>query len=359
MAQIVLDNVAHSYDGGTTFALKQIDMTWEDGKAYALLGPSGCGKTTLLNIMSGIIKPSQGRIYMDGVDITDKPTEDRNIAQVFQFPVLYDSMTVRKNLEFPLKNRKVPADEINRRVEEIAILLGLENDLDIRPGRLRSDLQQIVSLGRGLVRADVAAVLFDEPLTVIDQNFKWTLRNRLKRLHLQTGVTLVYVTHDQTEALTFADDVLLMKDGEVVQTGSAEDLFLAPEHEFAGYFIGSPGMNFLDVTATQSVVSFQGIELGIASEAGLTGDYRVGVRPEFVVPGGKDGHPMVVQRVENRGGFQLVKLRLGDQTVISKVESAVSVREGETHNFVFVPERTFLFEDKVKRATVAPAGKRR
>jgi glycerol transport system ATP-binding protein len=359
MAEIVLDNVAHSYDGGETFALKKIDMTWEDGKAYALLGPSGCGKTTLLNIMSGIIKPSQGRIYLDGVDITDKPTEDRNIAQVFQFPVLYDSMTVRKNLEFPLKNRKVPADEINRRVEEIAVLLGLENDLDIRPGRLRSDLQQIVSLGRGLVREDVAAVLFDEPLTVIDQNFKWTLRNRLKRLHLQTGVTLVYVTHDQTEALTFADDVLLMKDGEVVQTGSAEDLFLAPEHEFAGYFIGSPGMNFLDVTATQSIVSFQGIELGLASESGLTGDFRVGVRPEFVIPGGKDGVPMVVQRVENRGGFQLVKLQLGDQTVISKVESDVSVSEGETHNFVFVPERTFLFKDKVKRATVAPAGKRR
>lgn len=359
MAQIVLDNVAHSYDGGVTYALKKIDMTWEDGKAYALLGPSGCGKTTLLNIMSGIIKPSQGRIYMDGVDITDKPTEDRNIAQVFQFPVLYDSMTVRKNLEFPLKNRKVAADEINRRVEEIATLLGLENDLDIRPGKLRSDLQQIVSLGRGLVRSDVAAVLFDEPLTVIDQNFKWTLRNRLKRLHLQTGVTLVYVTHDQTEALTFADDVLLMKDGEVVQTGSAEDLFLAPEHEFAGYFIGSPGMNFLDVDVTQSLVSFQGVELGVASEAGLTGSFRLGVRPEFVLPGGKDGLAMTVQKVENRGGFQLLKLGLGDQTLISKVESDVVIRDNETHNFVFVPERTFLFEDKVKRATVAPAGKRR
>jgi glycerol transport system ATP-binding protein len=359
MAEIVLDNVAHSYDGGQTYALKKIDMTWEDGKAYALLGPSGCGKTTLLNIMSGIVKPSQGRIYMDGVDITDKPTEDRNIAQVFQFPVLYDTMTVRKNLEFPLKNRKVAPDVIAQRVEEIATLLGLEDDLDIRPGKLRSDLQQIVSLGRGLVRSDVAAILFDEPLTVIDQNFKWTLRNRLKRLHLQTGVTLVYVTHDQTEALTFADKVLLMNDGEVVQTGTSEDLFLDPTHEFSGFFIGSPGMNFLDVTVKDSAVSFEGIDLGVADKAGLQGSYRVGVRPEFVIPGGAGAHQMKVLRVENRGGYQLLKLGLGSTTVLSKVETDVHLNEGDTAAFSFVPERTFLFEHKVLCATVKPAGKGR
>jgi glycerol transport system ATP-binding protein len=359
MAEIILDNIAHSYDGGLTYALKKIDMTWEDGKAYALLGPSGCGKTTLLNIMSGIVKPSQGRIYIDGVDITDKPTEDRNIAQVFQFPVLYDTMTVRKNLEFPLKNRKVAPEEIAARVEEIAVLLGLENDLDIRPGKLRSDLQQIVSLGRGLVRSDVAAILFDEPLTVIDQNFKWTLRNRLKRLHIQTGVTLVYVTHDQTEALTFADKVLLMNDGEVVQTGSSEDLFLEPAHEFSGFFIGSPGMNFLDVSVKDSKVSFNGHDMGVASEPGLAGSYRLGIRPEFVIPGGEQGLPMLVNRVENRGGYQLLKLGLGDASVLAKVESDVSFTEGDTQKFSFVPERTFLFENKVMCATVAPSGKRR
>lgn len=359
MAEIVLDNIAHSYDGGQTFALKKIDMTWEDGKAYALLGPSGCGKTTLLNIMSGIVKPSQGRIYMDGVDITDKATEDRNIAQVFQFPVLYDTMTVRKNLEFPLKNRKVAPDVIEKRVAEIAKLLELEDDLDIRPGKLRSDLQQIVSLGRGLVRSDVAAILFDEPLTVIDQNFKWTLRNRLKRLHLQTGVTLVYVTHDQTEALTFADKVLLMNDGEVVQTGSAEDLFLDPTHEFSGFFIGSPGMNFLDVTVEDSVVKLEGVALGVSDTPGLQGNYRVGVRPEFVVHGGANAHSMKVLRVENRGGYLLLKLGLGSATVLSKVETEVNLREGDVAPFSFDPERTFLFEHKVLCAKVKPVGKGR
>jgi glycerol transport system ATP-binding protein len=244
-------------------------------------------------------------------------------------------------------------------VAEIAELLGLEDDLDIRPGKLRSDLQQIVSLGRGLVRSDVAAILFDEPLTVIDQNFKWTLRNRLKRLHLQTGVTLVYVTHDQTEALTFADKVLLMNAGEVVQTGSSEDLFLEPSHEFAGYFIGSPGMNFLDVTVKDSVVTFEGMNLGTADVVGLQGSYRLGVRPEFVTPGGASGHQMTVLRVENRGGYQLIKLGLGSQTLLSKVESDVSVREGDKATFTFVPERTFLFEHKVMCARVQPAGKGR
>ncbi|MDR9397015.1 ABC transporter ATP-binding protein [Pontimonas sp.] len=354
MATIELQNIAHSYDGGETFALKEISMTWEDGKAYALLGPSGCGKTTLLNIMSGIIKPSHGRILIDGVDITDKPTEERNIAQVFQFPVLYDTMSVRKNLEFPLKNRKVPADKIQQRVAHIAELLGLEDQLDIRPGKLRSDLQQIVSLGRGLVREDVAAILFDEPLTVIDQNFKWTLRNRLKRLHLATGVTLVYVTHDQTEALTFADDVLLMKDGEVVQVGSANDLFLEPSHEFSGYFIGSPGMNFLDAEVSNHEVVAHGVHLGPVADTSLSGPHRVGVRPEFVVPVEKGGIDMDVVKVENRGGFQLAQLALADQKIMAKLDADLEISAGERRAFGFVPERTFLFHDERAVSTMKP-----
>ena len=352
MATIRLENIAHSYDGGETYALKEFSMTWEDGKAYALLGPSGCGKTTLLNLMSGIVTPSQGRIYLDDVDITDKPTEQRNIAQVFQFPVLYDTMTVRRNLEFPLKNRKVPPERIEERVNYIAELLGLEDQLDVRPAKLRSDLQQIVSLGRGLVREDVAAILFDEPLTVIDQNFKWTLRTRLKRLHLATGVTLVYVTHDQTEALTFADDVLLMNDGEVVQVGSAEDLFLKPSHEFSGYFIGSPGMNFLDVTVDAGVVSSDGQHLGLATDASLSGAMRLGVRPEFVEPVTRGGVDMTVTKVENHGSFQIAQLIFGVHSLVAKVDSDVSIEVGQKRPFHFASERTFLFQNKKAVSTV-------
>jgi glycerol transport system ATP-binding protein len=356
MAEIRLEGIAHSYDGGVTYALKEISMTWKDGEAYALLGPSGCGKTTLLNIMSGLIQPSEGRIYIDGVDVTDKEPEDRNIAQVFQFPVLYDTMTVRKNLEFPLKNRKVPPAEIQERVDEISHLLGLEDQLDIRPGKLRSDLQQIVSLGRGLVRKDVAAILFDEPLTVIDQSFKWTLRNRLKRLHLATGMTLVYVTHDQTEALTFADKVLLMNAGEVVQIGTAEDLFLDPSHEFSGYFIGSPGMNFLDVDVNQSVVNFEGIELGQTPGSKVSGKFRLGVRPEFVSVSDSHGVDVTVAKVEHRGGYQLIVGSLGSAKITAKVDEDVQIGEGQKTKFALNPDRTFLFDDKVVFSTVATAG---
>lgn len=357
MAEIRLEGVAHSYDGGKTYALNPITMTWQDGKAYALLGPSGCGKTTLLNIISGLLKPSEGKVFIDGKDVTNVITDDRNIAQVFQFPVLYDTMSVRKNLEFPLKNRKVPKAKIAERVNEIAELLGIENDLDSKPSKLRSDLQQIVSLGRGLVREDVSAILFDEPLTVIDQNFKWTLRNRLKRLHLATGVTVVYVTHDQTEALTFADEVLVMNKGSLVQAGTSESLFLEPKHEFVGYFIGSPGMNFLDVEANSSVLSHNGKVIGKAAKAGLNGKFRFGVRPEFLIPSNKTGIEFQVDRIEDRGVFKLVHLSRDDFKFIAKTAESYEAKVGGKVNFSFDPARSFVYDENQRAvSTVSPSG---
>lgn len=356
MAEIRLEGVAHSYDGGKTYALNPITMTWEDGKAYALLGPSGCGKTTLLNIISGLLKPSEGKVFIDGKDVTDVITDDRNIAQVFQFPVLYDTMSVRKNLEFPLKNRKVPRAKIAERVNEIASLLGIEADLDRKPSKLRSDLQQIVSLGRGLVREDVSAILFDEPLTVIDQNFKWTLRNRLKRLHLATGVTVVYVTHDQTEALTFADEVLVMNEGSLVQAGTSESLFLEPKHEFVGYFIGSPGMNFLDVEASSSVLTHNGKTIGKAAKAGLNGRHRFGVRPEFLIPSKNSGLDFKVNRIEDRGVFKLIHLSKDDFQFIAKTDEDYEAKVGGNVKFSFDPKRAFVYDINQRAvSTVSPS----
>lgn len=358
MAEIRLEGVAHSYDGGKTYALNPITMTWKDGMAYALLGPSGCGKTTLLNIISGLLKPSEGKVFIDGQDVTDVVTDDRNIAQVFQFPVLYDTMSVRKNLEFPLKNRKVPRAKIAERVNEIATLLGIEDDLDRKPSKLRSDLQQIVSLGRGLVREDVAAILFDEPLTVIDQNFKWTLRNRLKRLHVATGVTVVYVTHDQTEALTFADEVLVMNEGSLVQSGTSESLFLEPKHEFVGYFIGSPGMNFLDVEASSSVLTHNGKTIGEASKSGLNGSMRFGVRPEFLIPSAKSGMEFKIDRIEDRGVFKLVHLSKDDYKFIAKTEENYEAKVGGNAHFSFDSKRAFVYDTNKKFvSTVSPSSK--
>src|SRR3954468_10557510 len=248
MARIDLVDLAHSYASGEApeaFALKPISMTWRQGGAYALLGPSGCGKTTLLNLISGIVRPTRGKILFDGVDITPLSTQKRNIAQVFQFPVIYDTMTVGQNLAFPLKNRGVPKVDIDARVAEIARLLDLTPYLGRKAQRLTADAKQKISLGRGLVRSDVAAVLFDEPLTVIDPELKWQLRSKLKALHRDLDLTMIYVTHDQTEALTFADTVVVMHDGAVVQMGTPSELFERPAHTFVGYFIGSPGMNFM------------------------------------------------------------------------------------------------------------------
>ena len=220
MARIEFKALGHTYEtqmrSPQSFALKPMNQVWRDGGAYALLGPSGCGKTTLLNIISGLIRPSEGRVLFDGSDVTDLPTERRNIAQVFQFPVIYDTMTVYDNLAFPLRNRGVAEGEVDRRVQEILEIIDL-NDWAKRKARgLTADQKQKISLGRGLVRQDVNAILFDEPLTVIDPHMKWVLRSQLKQLHRRFGYTMVYVTHDQTEALTFADKVVVMYGGEIV-----------------------------------------------------------------------------------------------------------------------------------------------
>ncbi len=249
MARIHLDGIAHTYTpkakGQIDWALKHMDLTWRDGGAYALLGPSGCGKTTLLNVISGLVQPSEGRVTFDDVDVTDLSTERRNIAQVFQFPVIYDTMTVFENLAFPLRNRGVGAADARARVEEVAEMLGLTADLHHRARGLTADSKQKISLGRGLVRSDVAAILFDEPLTVIDPQLKFQLRRQIKQIHEDSQLTFIYVTHDQNEALTFADQVVLMSDGAVVQAGTPQELFESPKHTFVGYFIGSPGMNIL------------------------------------------------------------------------------------------------------------------
>ena len=265
MARIEFQKLAHSYVPTPTnpadFALKEMDFAWESGGAYALLGPSGCGKTTLLNVISGLLRPSQGRVLYDGTDVTARTPAQRNIAQVFQFPVIYDTMTVAQNLAFPLRNRRVNKREIEQRVGELLEMLELQPVANRRAAGLTADQKQKISMGRGLVRDDVAAILFDEPLTVIDPHLKWQLRRKLKEVHERFHHTLVYVTHDQNEALTFADKVVVMYEGEVVQLGTPQELFEAPAHRFVGYFIGSPGMNFMGAHLVQDGLGIDGTEI--------------------------------------------------------------------------------------------------
>jgi glycerol transport system ATP-binding protein len=317
MAKITLDHLAHSYlenpASDADFALKQIHYEWQDGGAYALLGPSGCGKTTLLNIISGLLVPSRGKVIFDGQDVTGLSPEQRNIAQVFQFPVIYDTMTVAENLAFPLKNRGVDKAEIGKRVDEMLETLDLSAKARRRARGLTADEKQKISLGRGLVRYDVNAILFDEPLTVIDPHMKWQLRTKLKQLHEQLSHTMIYVTHDQTEALTFADKVVVMYEGEVVQIGTPEQLFDEPEHTFVGYFIGSPGMNILPGQVQGNTVTVAGKQLPLGRDyAGINEQIEVGIRPEFVAikdaaAAGEHGMPMNIRSVENTGRLKIVR----------------------------------------------------
>lgn len=312
MAEITLSKLAHSYlpqpQGEADFALKEMDHVWQDGGAYALLGPSGCGKTTLLNIISGLVRPSHGRVLFGATDVTDAPTAARNIAQVFQFPVVYDTMTVRQNLAFPLRNRGMEAAYITARVDHIAATIGMEAQLDRKARGLTADAKQKISLGRGMVREDVNAILFDEPLTVIDPHMKWELRTQLKALHREFRHTMIYVTHDQTEALTFADKVVVMYDGRVVQMGTPEELFETPAHTFVGYFIGSPGMNLLDAQVVGNRATVAGVELALGAGYGSpAGRIQIGIRPEFATLTAGAGLPFTLRRVEDVGRHRIVR----------------------------------------------------
>jgi glycerol transport system ATP-binding protein len=348
MARINLDHIRHAYSTAARaagdYALKEVHHEWDDGGAYALLGPSGCGKTTLLNIISGLIHPSDGRIEFDGVDVTNLPTAARNIAQVFQFPVVYDTMSVYDNLAFPLRNRHVPEDQVHKRVNEILDMIDLQSMARKQAQGLTADQKQKISLGRGLVRSDVNAILFDEPLTVIDPHMKWVLRSQLKRLHRQSGFTMVYVTHDQTEALTFADKVVVMYDGQIVQIGTPAELFERPSHTFVGYFIGSPGMNVMPVkvNGATAMVGDQTVELPGAPKLSGQDKVELGVRPEFVRLG-REGMPVSVAKVEDIGRQKIVRARFAGHPLAIVVSEDAEIPADP--RITFVPEGVGIFAD--------------
>jgi len=356
MARIELNEVVHSYlqkpKSESDYALKRIHNVWDDGGACALLGPSGCGKTTLLNIVSGLLTPSRGRVLYDGKDVTELPPEKRNIAQVFQFPVLYDTMTVFNNLAFPLRNRGLSEIKIKERVLEVAEILDLTPFLNKRASGLAADAKQKISLGRGLVRSDVAAILFDEPLTVIDPQMKWYLRQKLKDIHEELKLTFIYVTHDQMEALTFADQVAVMFEGEIVQIGSPQDLFENPEHRFVGYFIGSPGMNFLECTIEGNEARVDGAGIVLDEETAAKGrnargKLELGIRPMYLEVHAESGDGMVrasVKGVEDLGSYRIAALTLAGQTLKARLPEDKPIPEGEVW-LAFPQQWTRLFAD--------------
>jgi glycerol transport system ATP-binding protein len=357
VARIDLD-LSHSYkpnpQSESDYALLPLKMSFRDGGAYALLGPSGCGKTTMLNIISGLVTPSQGKVLFDGKDVTKASPQARNIAQVFQFPVIYDTMTVAQNLAFPLRNRGVSEDKIKSRVGQIAEMLELSGKLNTRAANLSADAKQKISLGRGLVREDVSAVLFDEPLTVIDPQLKWQLRRKLKQIHHELKLTLIYVTHDQVEALTFADEVVVMARGRTVQVGSASALFEKPAHTFVGHFIGSPGMNFLPVRVSGGAlhVGEHSLELPASVSANLrdAGDVKLGVRPEYLslaAANSRQALPARVSKWQDLGTYQILTANCAGHILRARLSPQVSaMAEGETAWLQVLGEHTCFYKDE-------------
>ena len=306
----------------------------------------------MLNIMSGLLAPSQGTVRFNGEDVTHKTPQQRNIAQVFQFPVVYDTMTVAQNLAFPLKNRKVPEAEINARVGRIAEMLEMSHQLDMRAANLSADQKQKISLGRGLVRADVSAVLFDEPLTVIDPHLKWQLRRKLKQIHHELKLTLIYVTHDQVEALTFADEVVVMTRGRAVQVGAAAALFERPAHTFVGHFIGSPGMNFLPATSVRGGVMVLGHPLALTDGRLLPeGPIKLGIRPEYLAlgqAGEPNTLPATVTRVQDLGTYVMVSCEAGEHHLKCRLApEAAAPTAGDTVHLRVLGRHTCFYKDEV------------
>ncbi len=362
MAKIELKNISHSYDPPDvpdekkTFVVKDLDICWEDGVANALLGPSGCGKTTLLNIISGLLTPTRGQVFVDGEDMTACSPRERGIAQVFQFPVVYDTMNVFDNLAFPLRNEKKNEKDIRKKVLELAEILDLQDHLHTPSSRLCPAEKQKISLGRGIIRENTAAVLLDEPLTVIDPKRKWQLKRKLRNVQEVLHKTMIYVTHDQHEALTFADDVTVIKDGELVQKGSPEELHTDPASPFVGYFIGSPGMNILDFTLKDSEMRFNDFVLPASPElrdqlTPLGTAFQMGIRPEFVQTRSDAGDgwiPLTVSVIENNGAYRIFTLSKGETKIKTRVSEQVTAKEGEPVWLSFPEQRMRVFKDNKK-----------
>ncbi|MCP3954911.1 MAG: ABC transporter ATP-binding protein [Desulfobacterales bacterium] len=348
MAKIEFKGVRHAYPPppgeAPEYALKEVSQVWDDGGAYALLGPSGCGKTTLLNIISGLLTPSEGAVFFDDKDITHSPTTERQIAQVFQFPVVYDTMTVYDNLAFPLRNRGMAENDVDERVKRIATMLDLEDSLKQRASGLTADGKQKISLGRGLVRPDVNVIMFDEPLTVIDPHLKWLLRSKLKELHQQIGVTMIYVTHDQTEALTFADKVVVMYDGTIVQVGTPVELFDRPNHTFVGHFIGSPGMNVLPCECIEGHAFYGNHPVPTRSTIPESpeGKLEIGIRPEFVSFTDDGGIPVEVLKVDDLGRYQVITVS-HQRDIIKMLIAEDEAVPSDKPRVIFNPDKTHIY----------------
>ncbi len=339
-------------DFGAVRVLRDLDLDIGQGEFLVLLGSSGCGKSTLLNCIAGLLEPTDGQIFIGGRNVTWDEPATRGIGMVFQSYALYPQMTVRGNLSFGLKNARVARDEIARRVAKAAEMLQIVPLLDRKPAALSGGQRQRVAIGRALVR-DVDVFLFDEPLSNLDAKLRADLRVELKRLHDRLGNTMIYVTHDQVEAMTLADRIAVMRGGAVEQLGTPDEVYNQPQTKYVADFIGSPSMNFLDGAIVQG--SFRAGEVSVALDryafrgrAAPDGDVWFGIRPEHVVTGdAAAAQPHVADiacdLVEPMGADTLVWATLAGQPFRIRMDGGARVRAGDRLRVGFDPSRASIF----------------
>ncbi|QRM57917.1 sn-glycerol-3-phosphate ABC transporter ATP-binding protein UgpC (plasmid) [Sinorhizobium sp. BG8] len=351
-ASLTLTDVRKSY--GSLEVIHGIDLTIGEGEFVVFVGPSGCGKSTLLRMIAGLEEITDGEVAIKGRDVTDVDPSERGIAMVFQSYALYPHMTVRDNLAFGLKMSRTEAAEIDRRVAQASSILKIDHLLDRRPGQLSGGQRQRVAIGRAIVRKpDV--FLFDEPLSNLDAELRVSMRIEIARLHRDLGNTMIYVTHDQTEAMTLADRIVILRDGRIEQAGTPRQVYEDPANTFVAGFIGSPRMNLLDASWAGDT-----IRLGEVPLAPLALQVRppegtpltLGIRPEHIqiASDGEDGLPAVVEFSEYLGGTCYLYCRLAEgRSVTIESRGDVQPANGEEVRLVFPAGRSFVFDLDGKR----------
>ena len=337
---------------GDVTAVDSINLEIGSGEFVVLVGPSGSGKTTSLRMVAGLESVTSGSIFIGDTDVADVHAKDRDVAMVFQSYALYPHMTVAENMSFALKLRKMPQDEIKRRVDEVAATLGLTEQLSRKPKTLSGGQQQRVALGRAIVR-DPAVFLFDEPLSNLDAKLRVAMRGELIKLHHRLDTTMIYVTHDQIEAMTMGDRIVVMHEGGIRQVGTPLDVYDDPDDTFVAGFIGSPTMNMIDGTVEQngSEAKFKSsnLEIGLPIEhsAAAGGPVVIGIRPEHLSLDGKDGGIAIegnVEAVEHLGADTILELATAGPPITAKVTRNDAVRYGDRIRMRAKPDKILAFD---------------
>ena len=361
MARVRVENLTKKF--GNVVATDNLTLTFGEKQLTVLVGPSGCGKTTLLRIIAGLETPTKGSVYIEDERVNDVPPWERNTAMVFQSYALYPHMRVFKNIAFPLEAKKVPKAEIKQRVERTAEILGIPELLRRRPRELSGGQMQRVAIGRAIVRKP-EVFLMDEPLSNLDAKLRVNMRAELKRLQRNLGVTTIYVTHDQAEAMTMADTLVVMKDGRIQQVGEPDEVYLHPQNVFVAGFIGSPPMNFVDchfdsennVLVTQSF-SYEApakVREALRSKS-LTNEFILGVRPEDIsvdLNSSSGVVPVTVYMTEPLGKETLLTLRTGEVLIKASTSSRLQLNIGDEVWMRFEEGAIHLFDKKSEEAII-------